>query len=194
MGGAVVRRQRVQAEVARIKAVQVARAATSQCQDPSEYCLSFGSHSGCTITEVMRKAPRYFAALVQQTQRDQEPLGNIPGLKEQLILAGLWDDILSEGLAMRKAKTRMTKKVEESGAAIGYHPEVRALHNIYLRRDRKSANAERCLPELDVVVHEPPVPRSKRSRATPSKARSTIRKPFNADQSWYSIALDKIGR
>lgn len=71
-----------------------AQPAISSQQSPAVgqevYRLPFGCHKGSTIELVMKKAPGYFASLVQQTPRDKEPLqdrsGYLPKVEKGRVL------------------------------------------------------------------------------------------------------------
>jgi hypothetical protein len=50
--------------------------AVGEDQGPECFRLDFGMFKRSTISDVMRRSPLYFASLVQQTPRNQEPLHN----------------------------------------------------------------------------------------------------------------------
>lgn len=55
------------------------QAAADPGQSQPLYRISFGCHKGSTVLQIMKKAPSYFASLVQQTPRKKEPLHDRPG-------------------------------------------------------------------------------------------------------------------
>ena len=175
LSGPEARERRVQAEVARVRAAQVAaedseaeRAARderSQEQEAEPYKIRWGGFKGKTIDLVMRLAPTYFASFVQQTKRGREPFETqeLKPIKEELIKQGLWEKVLADGRDIAAARRAKTVEQQETGEAQKLHPNVHALHRINLQRALEEKDEAPLQPIVAAsVVAAPTV--SRRSR------------------------------
>ena len=176
LGGEEVRRQLMQAEVSRVRQEEGSAIAPTPAAAATglQWVLTGPStHRGLTLERVLRQFPDYFARLVQQTPAGQEPLANRGVLKENLQLAGVWDEVLKRAKELTIHDAHTTVAVEASGAMQSYHPDVRALHEIKLTRARED---QKNVGEAVVAVTSSPVAATTKSRTSRAKFASRARK------------------
>ena len=144
-GGAELRRQHIQAEVAR---VHDAPAVAPAERPEGPWKMNFGKYSKpplgpATIDHIMRVDPEYFPELMRQTPAGQEPFSQRPQLTEELKKAGVWTQCLQQSAKLRVAKNDRSLVTELSGAAQSLHRDERALHDLNVQEARASAE-EQC--------------------------------------------------
>jgi hypothetical protein len=100
-------------------------------------------------------------------------------LKEHLIQAGLWDQILKDSVLQKKRKVARTMTIQESGDFQGYHTDALALHRMNEHDAREYIDASNGSPDTGAEVPSEKMPPkgNKPSRAARASKASWLSGP-----------------
>ena len=175
LGGEEMRKAMVQEEVARVRSAKDTAIPPLRIEGGSGQQWEItgpSKYRGMTIQRVLRQYPDYFARLVQQTPAGHEALENRHAMKENLQLAGVWQQTLDRAHELALKDAGKTIVAEETGASQSYHPAVRQLHDINLGRARALLSRPEGAIVAAPAAPSKPQPKSRASRAmVASKAR-----------------------